>query len=576
MKNLKFFKNFNLDFFIIITIMIVSMTGFNVLFNVFFNAYNVTRQNKNFIEKNNHINISFKEELDSVRAKEFLKRIHAKGIEFATEKEVTLTGSFFDKRLNLNLVSDKNIFDYKVHKGKDLIDIKDDEKGIIIPELYKELVYEEENNYFINIKNEKFKVLGVIDNRFSEDYYSYRAFVPYDSSESFFDENLSGITITSSNSREELEHIIKADEAVKEIGFISPSYITVDAQLETVKQELNYYIFIGILCFINFILFFVFYLKKQDKKVGVLRAVGFNKKMVAKYFQKQILILGIVASFMAWALYYPFANFFNNSFMNLGLMPSELILLVDLIIVFALIIITYRINFFVLNNKNINNTIVSNKNILNGVMIKMLLIVQIVLMFNYSFDTNDIYADINKTLNKAKNVVDLENTLVVNPFTVPLSDEVLTNINVEEIEKSLQDKNIDFITYFYSLDYSNAVLGLNNIQELIDTLAIDSNITGYDLNDKEIPILYIDRASLDELNIKISIIKESSNKASTPVIAGYNYANKFKVGDKVLGESGVSYEIIGFLNKNENMFMTNSGTQIMSEFNNLDSFFVNV
>lgn len=195
-------------------------------------------------------------------------------------------------------------------------------------------------------------------------------------------------------------------------------------------------------------------------------------------------------------------------------------------------------------------------------------------MFNYSIDTYDTYKNINSTLYKAKNILDFEKTLVINPFSISYDYEKLKSYNFTDIINELKNNNIKTINYIYSIDSSEDVKNLNDLSYDIDINFI-GNIPIQDNNDL-IPLLYIDKDSFSSLKIKKSSIIDTNEISPDiiPIYAGNNYNGKFKIGDKIQGNSNTIYKIIGFIEKDQYMFSENSGTEIMSTFNNLNSFFI--
>ncbi len=261
--------------------------------------------------------------------------------------------------------------------------------------------------------------------------------------------------------------------------------------------------------------------------------------------------------------------------MHLGLVASSLILIFDIVFVLILMLIVQKILFYLINRNSINQNISLRKNIFNGILIKAFLIIQVSLMFNYSIDTYDTYKSINSTLYKAKNILDFEKTLVINPFSISYDYEKLKSYNFTDTINKLKNNNIKTINYIYSIDSSEDVKNLNDLSYDIDINFI-GNIPIQDNNDL-IPLLYIDKDSFSSLKIKKSSIIDTNEIPPDiiPIYAGNNYKGKFKIGDKIQGNSNIIYKIIGFIEKDQYMFSENSGTEIMSTFNNLNSFFFN-
>lgn len=565
-----------LDSLIIIIIILVSLTGVNILFNIFFNAYITSKQSEKFSRSHELVTLDFNNLTTSKDINNFLRRISDDNINFLITQNIELKGELFDKMLNINLISSSDVVDYKVIEGRSITkeDIEKKEKVIVLPKKYKELFYKKNENYFIDIQGDPYKIIGVTDDTYSENFYSYKAFIPYNFDGAFNDGKFKGLSFISNSTRDSINRTLIKENIVESIKFSPIQYDSLKSLINNLEDHFKYYFIIALLCILNFIIFLTLFIRKRNKTIGILRAIGYSKKRVSIIFRNQIMVLCFIASIISWIVYYPFSNFFNKGFMHLGLVASSLILIFDIFFVLILMLIVQKILFYLINRNSINQNISLRKNIFNGILIKAFLIVQVSLMFNYSIDTYDTYKNINSTLYKAKNILDFEKTLVINPFSISYDYEKLKSYNFTDTINELKNNNIKTINYIYSIDSSEDVKNLNDLSYDIDINFI-GNIPIQDNNDL-IPLLYIDKDSFSSLKIKKPSIIDTNEISPNiiPIYAGNNYKEKFKIGDKIQGNSNMIYEIIGFIEKDQYMFSENSGTEIMSTFNNLNSFFL--
>jgi len=179
-------------------------------------------------------------------------------------------------------------------------------------------------------------------------------------------------------------------------------------------------------------------------------------------------------------------------------------------------------------------------------------------------------------VNTASKIVNLSNTLIINPFSIQFDSKVLNSYKVNETFNEIKSENIGIINYLYSVDSSVSVHQMNNgIKPDFDpnySMNLFRNVNNKDV----LPLVYIDKDSFKVLKLKldISIIDKNSKQNYTPVYAGYDYKPYFKIGDIINGNSGKVYKIVGFLGENKYMFGTNTSDTILSYYNNLNSFLV--
>lgn len=109
-----------LDSLIIIIIILVSLTGVNILFNIFFNAYITSKQSEKFSRSHELVTLDFNNLTTSKDINNFLRRISDDNINFLITQNIELKGELFDKMLNINLISSSDVVDYKVIEGRSI------------------------------------------------------------------------------------------------------------------------------------------------------------------------------------------------------------------------------------------------------------------------------------------------------------------------------------------------------------------------------------------------------------------------------------------------------------------------
>lgn len=91
-----------------------------------------------------------------------------------------------------------------------------------------------------------------------------------------------------------------------------------------------------------------------------------------------------------------------------------------------------------------------------------------------------------------------------------------------------------------------------------------------------IPMVHINRGLYKYVNFDIiegeSFLDSKVSDDEVPVIAGYDYKNKYKLGDTIVLDGNIKYKIVGFLKKDENFLYKSK--YIFEEICNLNSFLI--
>lgn len=572
MKGRKNVLKNKLDFLIIISIITVSLIGINILFNIVFNGYVESKQIESFSNKNIGITLEFNKEISKDEINEIMKKIHENNIPFSFSKKTELKGEMFDQTITLDSISDPSLYDYKIKEGRDITvdDIKNNRKVIVISTNYKDFFYEKQGKHFINIDGIEYEVIGVTENNLAYEWYRLRAFTPYDFKNGLDTINTRLISFYTNKNTKISKNV---SSYIENVAYNKLNKVTVNELIENMTTEIRYYIVLGIFSIANLCIFFILFIKKRKTLINILRAVGYNQRQAGNYILKQMLICGLISSFIAWGVYYPFSNYFNEKFMGIGLNPSFLILIVDSIFSLIVIFIISKILFLFINHMEIQEGLKRRKNILNNIFIKCFIITELFMMFNYSIESYNLIKSLNQTLKISNRIIDFDNTLVMNGFSVSFDSEELENYDIINTIKFLEKNEIGFVNYLYSIDKSDDVKNMN-IKES------DGYSDNFELNIENsendiLPLIYISNNSLDLLKLK-GIEKQDNNGQSNEVLvyAGENYKDHFKEGDRIKGKSNQNYKIVGFIDKNQYMFDTNSSSKIISEYNKLDNFIV--
>lgn len=570
------FKNIirnKLDFFIITSIIIINLLGVNIVFNILFNGYVESKQIEKFSKENIGTTLNFNEELSKDKINNIMKKIDSSNIPFSFTKKTDLKGGLFDVIINLHYLSTPSIYDYEVKQGRNITldDIKNNRPVIVISNNYKEFFYKKGENFFILIDDVEYEIIGIIENTLASDWYRLKAFTPYDFKNGL---DLTGTTrIISFYTAKDLKIPEDISNDINEITYSKLNKVPIYELIETIVPEINYYLVLGGLSIFNLCLFFIFFIRKRKSTISILRAVGYTKTQAGNYILKQILIIGLLASFVSWLIYYPFSEYFNNKFVDIGLIPSILILVLDILFSLIILFIISKITFSFITTHEIQNEMIKRKNILNNIFIKGLIIIELFMMFNYVINLNILIKDLSKTLRTSNKIIDFKNTLIMDGFSVSSDPKDLENYNVVNTLNDLQQNGLEVVNYLYAIDTSEDVHAMNNKEK--EGYEQNYEFLIENIEGSALPILYISNSSLDVVNIK-GIEKQNNHKSNdeTLVYAGSSYKDNFKVGDVIEGDSGEKYKIAGFINKNQYMFGTNSSSKIIDNFNNLDNFII--
>ncbi|OPX49116.1 ABC transporter permease [Clostridium thermobutyricum] len=572
---MRVFKNIfrnKLDFLVIISIITVSLIGVNIIFNILFNGYVESKQTEKFSNKNIGITLEFSKEISKNEINEIMKKIDENNIPFSFSKRTELKGKLFDTIITLDSVNSPDLYDYKIKQGRDITtdDIRNNRKVIVISTNYKEFFYEKEGKYFISIDGIEYEIIGVTENNLANEWYRLKAFTPYN-----FKNGLDVINtnIISFYTDKDIKIPKSISSYIREITYNKLNKVTVNEIIETMTTEIGYYIILGILSIVNLCIFFILFIKKRKPIINILRAVGYNKKQAGNYILKQMLVCGLISSFIAWGIYYPFSNYFNEKFMNIGLNPSILILIVDFLFSLIVIFIISKILFRFISNMEIQEGIKKRKNILNNMFIKFFIIIELFMMFNYSIEFYSLTKNLSQILRISNRIIDFDNTLIMDGFSISFDSEDLKNYDIINTIKFLEQNGVEVVNYLYSIDTSEDVMNMKNKEK--EGYSENFKLSFMDLEDNILPLMYISNSSLDILKIK-GIEKQNNNVQSNEVLvyAGESYKNYFKEGDIIKGNSGENYKIIGFIDENQYMFNTNQGSKIIDNFNKLDSFII--
>lgn len=359
-----------LDFLIIISIIIINLLGVNIIFNILFNGYVESKQIEKFSKENIGATLNFNEELSKDEINNIMKEIDNSNIPFSFTKKTDLKGKLFDTIINLHYISTPNLYDYKIKQGRNITldDIQNNRPVIVISNNYKDFFYKKGENLFILIDDVEYEIIGITENTLANDWYKLKAFTPYNFKNGLYlpdTTNKISFYIT-----KDLKIPEEISSDIKEITYSKLSKVPIYKFIETKVPEINYYLVLGGLSIFNLCLFFIFFIRKRKSTISILRAVGFTKTQAGNYILKQILSIGLLASFILWIIYYPLAQYFNDKFMDIGLIPSILILVLDVLFSLIILFIISKITFSFINRHEIQNEMIKRKNILNNIFVK--------------------------------------------------------------------------------------------------------------------------------------------------------------------------------------------------------------
>lgn len=572
MRNYKNTLKNKVDSFIIIIIMTVSLIGVNIIFNILFNGYTESKQTALFSDKNIGISLEFKKEISKNEINEIIKKINEDKIPFAFSKQTALQGELFETIITLDHTNNPNMYDYKIKKGRNISkdDIENNRNVIVISSNYKDFFYKKDNKDFIDIDGISYEIIGITENNLANDWYNLKAITPYNFKNGLDMLDTSLINFYTSKDTQILKDI---SSNIEHIQYGSLTKLSIAKIIENMIPEINYYFILSMLSLINLCLFSILFIKKRQPILNVLRAVGYNKRQAGNYILKQLIICGFISSLIAWISYYPFAKYFNEKFMNIGLNPSLLILFVDILFSLLIIFIISKLLFKLLNTSEIQDGIKRKNNIFNSIWIKLFIIIELFMMFNYSIESYILNKDLNKTMNISNSIVDFDNTLVMNPFSVSFDSDVLEEYDITNTINILKNQGGNIINYLYTIDTSKDVSSMKMNEQNGYSSNFEFNFTN--LEEPPVPLLYISNDSFDTLKLT-GIEKQSNTGLSNEVLvyAGSNYKNSFNIGDTIKGDSGAIYKLIGFIDQGQYLFDTNSGSKIIDNFNILDNFII--
>ncbi|WP_160676764.1 ABC transporter permease [Clostridium sp. C8-1-8] len=565
---------------IIVICMAISMIGFNIVFNMFFNS-SVESFESNVISKNNIIlSAIFGKEHTLKEVNDLIKEIDKLGVKVAYSREITFKGEMFDKQANVICVSNTKMYDFNLLKGRDINnqDINKGEKIAVISYVYEDLCRKKGDKLFIDIDNDSYEVVGVLGNKYSSSYYKLQIFIPYTAApQNWIDTNKVASQQFLLSSDNININVLKDKFDIKQASFSTPPVQKINYFLFSTKNDVIYFLTLSLIAIVNIVIFSIYWVCKKQNQIGILKAIGYSTKATNALVRNELLVLGFISAIISSLIYYPFSKFFNKNFFDMGLNGSPIIFIADIMFSFICCFIVIKFNNRRLNKLSISSNINIHINLSKNLLIKIIMIVQIFLVLNYSVEAFNSLDFVFGIMNRAKSIIQIKNVKVVDPFSVSYDDKVLDGYNVRKTLSDLKkEKDIGLVTYLYDVDTSSDVEGLNNkdkINNYVPTYYYGtmSKIQG----NGAIPLVYIEQDSFKQLKIKVKQdILKNEDTGTIPVFAGYDYKTLFSEGDIIKGKSGNRYKIVAFLDKNQYMFATNSGSDALSYTNNLNSFLV--
>lgn len=484
----------------------------------------------------------------------------------------------FDTAVNIFAISNENIFKYKFIKGRNISDeeIKNGSKVAVISKNYESFCKKENNKLYIDIDNNTYEVVGIIGNRYSSSYFNLMIFIPYTSTPQIWknDNTILNCNFLVSGKDISIENY-KKDFYIKETKFSSLPNQTISNNLFVIKQDVIYFCIISIISIVNIIIFSFYWINKKKTQIGILKAIGYSKNSTTALVRNELFILSIISSICASSLYYPFSNFFNKYFFDIGLNGSPIILGFDFLFSFICSLIVVIFNKKKIDQLSISNNIADSINFSKKLWVKIILVIQISLVLNYSVVAFDTINYVFSTLNKAKKIINIENVEIVDPFTVSYDEKDILEYDIQKTLGKLKNQDLILINYLYSIDSSRDVTSMKNRDKNNYDPNYSDNYFRRVRSGNVIPIVYIEKDSFKGLKLKINEYKTiNDNDGSIPVYAGHDYKKYFLIGDIIKGDSGQNYKIAGFLEKNCYMFNENISSESLSQTNNLNSFII--
>lgn len=579
MLALKDIKNNKASSLIIIIMMIISMIGVNIIFNLFFDSSIKFYESNKLSKTSEVLSLDFSKEQTNKNLNQLISAMVNDGAEVAYTRNTTFKGEVFDTTVDIQSISSPNIFNYNVLEGRNITlnEINSGNKVAVISKNYKSFCKRNNNKLYINIDKENYEVVGILGNKYSSSYYNLMIFIPYTATPKSWsnDSPTLNINLIKSNRTIKIENY-KNNFDIKESSYSKIPIHSITSILFALKADIIYFAIIIAISLINIIVFSFYWINKKKNQISILKAIGYSKKQTNRLIRNELLILTLITSVISVVIYYPFSWFFNTYFMDIGLKSSPIIFFVDMLFSYICTYIIVMVNKNHMESVSISSNINSNTNVSRKLWIKVILIIEIALVMNYSVAAFKISDYVFSTINNAKKIININNTEVIDPFTVSYDNKELSNYNVQDTLKDFKKKGIKLINYVYSVDSSKEVSMLKNKIKNNYDLNYPLNYFNKVKSNDVLPLLYIDEHSFTnlKLNVNENIIKYNMNKDYMPVYAGYDYKKYFSVGNIINGDSGYKYKIVGFLDKNSLMFGENNGSDALSQTNNLNSFFI--
>lgn len=566
---------------IIIVIMIISMISFNIIFNLFFNSAIESYESNIFSNNNNLLEVIYEKEQNATDIINLMSAINKDSAQISFGKAVTFKGELFDKVANVMCITNSDMYKYNLLKGRNINnqDVKMGNKVAVISKVYEGICRKEDDKLLIDIDNDSYEVVGIIGNKYSRTYYALDIFIPYTAvpQQWINSDKISSVQFQINTQKINIDSYMSHFN-IKECSFSPSPTHHIFGFLFATSHDVIYFLTLSLTSIINMLIFSMYWINKKQNQIGILKALGYSNKDANILVRNELLILSLISSIISCIIYYPFSIFFNTHFFDIGLNGSPIIFVVDVVFSFVCSLIVVKFNSRRLNKLTISSNINTYTNLSKKLWIKIILIIQIFLVFRYSLEAFSMADFVFSTINKANTIVSIDDMKIVNPFSVSFDNKILKNYEVQKTLSNLkQEKDIVVVNYLYDSDSSIYVANMKNKNK---KNYYDINYSLMYLNriqsDNVIPLMYMEKDSFKglKLNIDYKGFQLNDNETNIPVYAGYDYKSFFSIGDIIKGDSGNKYKIIGFLDKDQFMFSTNSSTDALSYTNNLNSFLV--
>lgn len=217
-------------------------------------------------------------------------------------KSITIKSIGGNTKILNNLKINGNLFD----------EVKNDnEKKVILGNNMKDMTYEENNISYIDLFDEKFKVIGIIND---STYYSNQAYVFLKDIPIYKKEFLEQKILINNLDEEKLEKLTSNNQVKIEKESLPQIKI-----LEQILKENPEIKDIGLFCIfgiINLLLFSIFFANTLKRNLSIMKILGANNKHIALIIFNKMFKMSVFASVLGFLLNFLTIKYLNVTFYN--------------------------------------------------------------------------------------------------------------------------------------------------------------------------------------------------------------------------------------------------------------------